>query len=96
MIDFEAALDAKYREHKRSLMGSALVCTMLANINRDQKRRRKPYDVADLFPELVEDQPNQKKAATERQMLTLGKMLAASTRGLAKPTNIGYGLPRRG
>lgn len=37
-------------ENENRYRQSAMICCMLANINRDTKKRRKPYEVSDFMP----------------------------------------------
>jgi hypothetical protein len=68
-----------YRKKERNdLYGFALVSSMIAEVNRDRKKRRKPYTPKDFMP-----QPGAgtRKKQTAQEMFSIVKMLNAAFGG---------------
>ena len=56
---------------KRSDQQTALICCVLANINRDKKKKPKPFTVEDFMPKVV----GKKEKQTPQQQFEVVKML---------------------
>jgi len=63
---------------ERSDYQAALICCVLANINRDKKKKPTPYKVDDFMPKVVEE----KKKQTPEEQFTIVKMLNAAFGGV--------------
>lgn len=71
---FFALLDRAKLQYERSLYGPALVCSTIANVNRDPKKQRKPFQPADFMPFIK----NEKKLqSVEQQLQTVAALNAA-------------------
>jgi len=55
---------------ERADLRSGIVASVIANVNRDPKKRRKPYSPEDFMPK-----PRQKERRTGTQMLKIVEML---------------------
>jgi len=62
---------------KRSDQQAALICCVLANINRDKKKKSKPFVVDDFMPKVA----GKKKKQTPQQQFEIVKMLNAAFGG---------------
>jgi len=62
---------------KRSDQQAALICCVLANINRDKKKKPKPFTVDDFMPKVV----GKKEKQTPQQQFEVVKMLNAAFGG---------------
>jgi len=58
---------------------AALICTILANIHRDPKKKVKPFEPEDFFPSLASKKPQ--KELTEEEMMTRLKLMNAAFGG---------------
>lgn len=47
---FLALLERNHLQEERSLYGAAMVCSTIANANRDPRKRIKPYSPLDFLP----------------------------------------------
>ena len=73
-VEFEAIQEGDRIRDKRSWQRTALLCAVIANCNRDKKKKPSPYKAADFMP-------REQKAQTPEQMLEIMKGLAASQKG---------------
>jgi len=62
---------------KRSDYQAALICCVLANINRDKRKKLTPYKPDDFMPKVV----GEKKKQTPEEQFTIVKMLNAAFGG---------------
>jgi len=60
---YNALIERYIIEQENSDLRSALICSLLANIYRDPKKRQKPYEPADFMP-----QRRPRKLKTDEQM----------------------------
>jgi len=58
-----------------------MICSLLANINRDTKQRKKPYTPADFMPVR---KPKAKKRQTWQDMKLMGKLWTLACGGTIK------------
>ena len=58
MREFTALLKRRQENDRQSLYGAAMVCAMLANVNRDTKKHPKPFQPDEFMPK--------RKAVTKR------------------------------
>lgn len=66
--ELEALVKRHAAMERNALVGSAQICAMLANINRDEKKRPEPFTLMDFLP--GGDKPEVKEL-TEHQKLTI-------------------------
>lgn len=72
-MDLLVSLVERHREHERRADRRAgEVAALMANINRDTKKRREPFTWLDIFPEYKEPE----KPQTDEQMLAAMQMWA--------------------
>lgn len=57
---------------------SAEIVTMLANVNRDSKKRKDPYKVIDFLPKFGEQEQSKPKHQTVKQQVAIAKLIAAA------------------
>ena len=69
-------VDKLKAEREQSDQRAALICSVLANINRDSKRKPTPYKVQDFMPIFKSN-----KKQTIEEQLTIVKMLNAAFGG---------------
>ena len=74
------ALDKRHKlEQERRDFRAALVCSVLANVNRDPKRKPKPYTPKDFMPEYGGGSLS--KRQTPKEMLAVFEMICAMQGG---------------
>jgi len=73
----KAKIQLEEAKIKRSDQQTALICCVLANINRDKKKKPKPFTVDDFMPKVV----GRKKKQTPQQQFEIVKMLNAAFGG---------------
>jgi len=56
---------------------AGLICTILANIHRDSKKKAKPFEPEDFFPNLAMKKKPQKELTDEEMMTQLELINAA-------------------
>jgi hypothetical protein len=66
-------MDRNRKKAEQDLFGSALICSTLANINRDPKKHRKPFSPLDFMPSKRE----KKTQTAEEQLQVLVAINAA-------------------
>ena len=73
------ALARRYKDEQRRLdYRSAMICSILAEINRDRKRRPRPFSPDDFMPkEEVEELDNPKM---KRALKRINQMLSGETK----------------
>lgn len=78
MREYMALVDRHNAALERADYRAGLICAVLANINRDPKRRSQPYEPADFMPRKVVPQPAQAAPHEELDdILALGAALGA-------------------
>ena len=73
----KAEINLEEAKIKRSDQQAALICCVLANINRDKKKKPKPFTVDDFMPKLV----GKKEKQTPQQQFEIVKLLNAAFGG---------------
>ena len=73
-VEFDAIQEGDRIREKRSWQRTALLCAVIANCNRDKKKKPSPYKPADFMPK-------EQKTQTPEQMLKIMKGLAAGQKG---------------
>jgi hypothetical protein len=68
--------DQLRRRDRRNLVGPALICSVIANVNRDAKKKPRPFKPEDFLPPDV-DQPKREinESHTPEQMLQICQMM---------------------
>jgi len=75
--------DAEQWERFESWQQTAFLCSLIANTNRDPKKKSSPFEPKDFNPIPVpgEEGPKQKKQQTPEEMAHVAKMLCAAMGG---------------
>ena len=73
----KAKISLEEAKIKRSDQQAALICTVLANINRNKKKKPKPFTVEDFMPKVI----GEKEKQTPQQQFEIVKMLNAAFGG---------------
>jgi len=77
LAQFDALVRRYKDEQRRSDYRSAMICSILAEINRDRKRRTKPFSPEDFMPKEEEtkriDNPKMKRALERISQMLEGK-----------------------
>ena len=76
MREYVALLDRHIEIERSRLLGSAMVCSMLANVNRDSEARPEPFTPADFMPWIKQEEPE-----VEEDPLEVVKRLNAALGG---------------
>ena len=63
---------------KRSDQQAALICCVLANVNRDKRKKSKPFTVDDFMPKVI----GKKEKQTPQQQFEIVKMLNVAFGGV--------------
>lgn len=66
-FEFEALLKRRRLLNREALRGSAMICSLLANINRDSKKREEPFTTDDFLP--VDEEQQKVDPVVETQNL---------------------------
>jgi hypothetical protein len=61
-------MEHSLRRDRFSLYGPAMICSVIANVNRDRKRGRKAFTVDDFLPPDPDKQHQKPKEQTPEQM----------------------------
>ncbi len=64
--ELEALIKRHNSVQRNGLLGAAMVCSLLANINRDESKRKEPFTVADFMPGEKTEPTIQQKLAVQR------------------------------
>jgi hypothetical protein len=70
------------RKRRSDLYGHAMICSILSNINRDRKKRRRPFGPEDFLPPDVDAQKSDPSdgAQSPEQMLAICQFLFGGTK----------------
>lgn len=63
---------------EREMLGHAMVCSVLANIHRDPKKRHQPFSPADFMPTKAKAKPREQ---SWREMKAMGKAITLALGG---------------
>jgi len=73
------ALSSRYREEQRGLdFRAAMICSVIAEVNRDRKRRPKPFTPDDFLPKEESEELDNPKM--KRAMKRINQMLGGEER----------------
>jgi hypothetical protein len=86
LAQYIAIVEHRSQRDRFSLYGPAMVCSVVANVNRDQKKRRRPFTVEDFLPpDPGKRKPNMSEGGqTPEQMLAICQFLFGGN-GKPKP-----------
>lgn len=79
-------VESMEREHRRELIGSAMVCSVIANVNRDRKKRRKPFAPEDFLPPDPDRKPIDDDQSPEQILQMFQMLLGQQQKQLPAPT----------